>query len=52
VSSADKTLRVYPGGRHEPHNDLEKDELVTDVSEWISARVHRGTKSDARLRAR
>jgi len=39
VSSQDKTLRVYPGGRHEPHNDLEKDEAVTDIVECISART-------------
>jgi acylglycerol lipase len=39
VSSEDKTLHVYPGGRHEPHNDLEKEEAVADISEWISART-------------
>jgi Lysophospholipase len=39
VSSEDKTLHVYPGGHHEPHNDLEKEEAVTDITEWISART-------------
>ena len=39
ISSEDKTLHVYPGGRHEPHNDLEKEEAVADISEWISART-------------
>lgn len=38
VSSRDKTLRVYPGGRHEPHNDLDKENAVRDIVEWISAR--------------
>jgi alpha-beta hydrolase superfamily lysophospholipase len=39
VSSTDKSLHVYPGGRHEPHNDLEKEEAVADITEWISART-------------
>ena len=39
VSSSDKTLHVYPGGHHEPHNDLEKEEAVADIVEWISART-------------
>jgi alpha-beta hydrolase superfamily lysophospholipase len=39
VSSTDRSLHVYPGGRHEPHNDLEKEEAVADITEWISSRT-------------
>ncbi len=39
VMSTDKTLRVYAGGRHEPHNDLEKEEAITDIVDWISTRM-------------
>ncbi|WP_297853654.1 alpha/beta hydrolase [Meiothermus sp.] len=35
VSSADKELRIYPGGFHEPHNDLCKDQVLQDISEWL-----------------
>lgn len=36
ITSADKELIVYPGGAHEPHNDINRDEVVKDVEEWIS----------------
>lgn len=39
ASSADKQLLVYPGGYHEPHNDLDRDKVVSDVIEWIAART-------------
>ena len=29
------TLRVYPGVRHEPHNDLGADVVVADVMRWL-----------------
>jgi len=35
VSSADKQLRIYPGGAHEPHNDVEREQVVRDVGEWL-----------------
>lgn len=35
VSSADKQLRIYPGGAHEPHNDLGRAQVVRDVEEWL-----------------
>lgn len=31
--------RVYEGGRHELHNDLEKDRVLDDVVAWIRANV-------------
>jgi alpha-beta hydrolase superfamily lysophospholipase len=36
VSCADKTLRVYPGVRHEPHNDLGHEQVATDVKAWLA----------------
>lgn len=39
VSSADKQLIVYPGGYHEPHNDLDAERVASDVIEWLDART-------------
>jgi len=36
VSSADKTLRIYPGVRHEPHNDIGHEQVAADVKEWLA----------------
>lgn len=32
----DKTLRIYPGVRHEPHNDLDHDQIAGDIREWLA----------------
>lgn len=37
--SADKTLKVYPGGYHELHHDLDKDQFFTEVIEWLRGKV-------------
>lgn len=34
--STDATLRVYPGVRHEPHNDLGHERVAADVIDWLS----------------
>ena len=39
VSSADKELQVYPGGMHEPHNDVNRGEVVKDVEKWLSRQL-------------
>jgi alpha-beta hydrolase superfamily lysophospholipase len=36
VSSADKRLLIYPGGAHEPHNDLEREQVARDIEEWLT----------------
>ncbi len=36
--SPDKTLRLYPGGMHETHNDLDRDKVLSDIVDWIAAR--------------
>lgn len=39
VASADKTLRIYPGTRHETHNDLDRAQVIREITDWIEARV-------------
>lgn len=39
VSSADKQLRIYPGGAHEPHNDINRAQVALDVEEWLNLHV-------------
>jgi alpha-beta hydrolase superfamily lysophospholipase len=39
VSSPDKTLKIYPGGKHEPHNDTCHPELAADISQWLAAHL-------------
>ena len=41
VSSADKELKIYPGGMHEPHNDINRSEVMTDVETWLSRQLER-----------
>ena len=31
----DATLKIYPGGRHEMHNELNRDEVYRDVLSFI-----------------
>ncbi|MCB1227797.1 MAG: lysophospholipase [Verrucomicrobiales bacterium] len=35
VRSTDKTLRIYPDSRHEPHNDIERDQVLADLIAWL-----------------
>jgi len=39
VAFTDKELRVYPGGFHEPHNDLDRAQVVQDLEEWLERHV-------------
>ncbi len=39
IEYPDKTMRVYPGGLHEPHNDLDYKQVVSDVAQWIEAHL-------------
>ncbi|ESA32935.1 alpha beta hydrolase fold protein [Leptolyngbya sp. Heron Island J] len=32
---ADKTLKIYPGSYHEPHNDLDRNQVMNDIVEWL-----------------
>jgi len=35
LPNPDKTLHVYPDVHHEPHNDLDHEQLAADVAEWL-----------------
>ena len=39
AGSADKTLRLCPGARHEIHNDLGRERVVAEVADWLVARL-------------
>ena len=39
ISSSDKKLIVYPGGAHEPHNDIDRDQVASDVEEWLNSHL-------------
>lgn len=39
AGSGDKTLRTYPGVRHEIHNDLGREEVLAEVADWLVARL-------------
>jgi alpha-beta hydrolase superfamily lysophospholipase len=32
---ADKAMRIYPGSYHEPHNDVDHEQVMTDVTQWL-----------------
>jgi alpha-beta hydrolase superfamily lysophospholipase len=35
VNSSDKELKVYPGGYHEPHNDMDYEQVANDIEQWL-----------------
>jgi alpha-beta hydrolase superfamily lysophospholipase len=40
--SSDKTLKLYEGLYHETFNEPEKEQVMSDVAEWIEARIDAG----------
>jgi alpha-beta hydrolase superfamily lysophospholipase len=42
VRSSDKTLKLYEGLYHETFNEPEKEQVMSDVAEWIEARIDAG----------
>ncbi len=40
VSSADKTLRRYPGLYHEVYNEPEREQILTDLIFWLTVGAH------------
>jgi alpha-beta hydrolase superfamily lysophospholipase len=40
IQSSAKTLTLYPGSYHEPHNDLDADVVVTDLVNWLNEYRH------------
>ena len=39
AASKDKTFSVYPDARHETHNDLCRDRVISEICQWIGART-------------
>lgn len=39
LTTADKQLITYSGGRHEPHNDLQYEEVAAQISSWLEAHL-------------
>jgi alpha-beta hydrolase superfamily lysophospholipase len=39
ASSPDVEVRIYPGGRHEMFNEVEKDEVLRDLWAWLDKRL-------------
>jgi alpha-beta hydrolase superfamily lysophospholipase len=40
-SSSDVTVKLYPGGRHEMLNEINRDEVMDDIWQWLDARIPR-----------
>lgn len=36
ITYPDKTLKIYPGSRHETHNDLDHEQVAKDIIDWMS----------------
>ena len=52
VTSPDKELKVYPGGMHEPHNDVNRREAAEDVEKWLSRQLAKTAKNPVGYSAR
>jgi len=39
LPSPDKELKIYEGLRHEIFNEVEREEVLTDLADWLSARA-------------
>ena len=35
IGSADKELKVYPERLHEPHNDIGREQVLSDIASWL-----------------
>lgn len=35
-----KRLHIYPGVRHEPHNDFGHEEVMADIEAWLAGLIH------------
>ncbi len=42
IAYPDKTLKIYPGRRHEPHNDFDHEQPLTDIRAWLLAHLDAG----------
>lgn len=35
----DVSIKLYPGGRHEMLNEINKDEVYTDILTWLGSKI-------------
>jgi alpha-beta hydrolase superfamily lysophospholipase len=49
AGSADKTLKLYEGHAHDLLNDFDKEQVLTDIVEWIGARVPAAQAGDSMI---
>ncbi len=42
AGSTDKTLKLYEGHVHDLLNDVDKEMVMADINDWISARLRVG----------
>jgi alpha-beta hydrolase superfamily lysophospholipase len=43
ATSTDKELKLWPAGRHEIFNDLDKEQAISHLRNWLDTRVRRST---------
>ncbi|MBE0695636.1 MAG: alpha/beta hydrolase, partial [Anaerolineaceae bacterium] len=39
ISYPDKALKIYPGSRHETHNDLDHAQVAADIIQWMEGHI-------------
>jgi len=39
ISSTDKTMHIYPGDLHEPHNEFDFDHVIADIATWMDLHI-------------
>jgi alpha-beta hydrolase superfamily lysophospholipase len=39
VAAPDRTLRLWPGSRHEVHHDMDREQVLREIVQWIEARL-------------
>jgi alpha-beta hydrolase superfamily lysophospholipase len=39
ITYPDKMLEIYPGSRHETHNDLDHAQVAADIAGWMQDRI-------------
>lgn len=42
----DLTLKIYPGARHELHNELGRDDYVSDIAGWMEKRMQKTERAN------
>ena len=50
IAAADRTLRLWPGSRHEVHHDMDREQMLGELAQWIEARLAPNSSSTGRHR--